>query len=194
MTIKDPWLQPWLTLVCERAGHAPVLELGCGKGQDTATLVQAGCSVVAIDLSASAIAQARQAVPQAEFHVKDIRQPFPLRAAQAGVVIASLSLHYFPWPDTLALVQRIRSTLKPEGLLLCRLNSTHDHHYGASGHTKIDDNYYVVDGEPKRFFDRTTAEALFADGWHTLSIAEQVIDRYAKPKVVWELVAEKTLG
>jgi hypothetical protein len=37
--LKDPWLQPWLALVRERAGNAPVLELGCGSGRDTATLV-----------------------------------------------------------------------------------------------------------------------------------------------------------
>jgi trans-aconitate methyltransferase len=186
---KDPWLLPWLALVHERAGGAPVLELGCGSGRDTATLVQAGCNVVGVDLSASAIAQARQAVPQAQLYAMDIQASFPL--AQAGVVLASLSLHYFTWPDTQALVERIRSTLTPHGLLLCRLNSTNDHHYGASGHSKIEENYYLVDGEPKRFFDRKSVDKLFAKGWRVLSVAEHVIDRYTLPKAAWEVVLEK---
>jgi SAM-dependent methyltransferase len=187
--LNDPWLQPWLALVRERAGNSPVLELGCGGGRDTATLVHAGCQVVGIDLSTGAITQARQAVPQAQFYAMDILAPFPL--AQAGVVVASLSLHYFSWPDTEALVQRIRSTLTPQGLLLCRLNSTNDHHYGASGHPKIHENYYLVDGEPKRFFDRDAVDSLFAKGWRVLSIAEHVIDRYTHPKAAWEVVLEK---
>lgn len=187
--LQDPWLQPWLALVRERAGSAPVLELGCGSGRDTATLVHAGCRVVGIDLSASAIAQARQAVPHAQFYPMDIQAPFPL--GQAGVVVASLSLHYFTWPETEALVERIRSILTPQGLLLCRLNSVNDHHYGASGHPKIDENYYLVDGEPKRFFDQEAVDKLFAKGWRVLSIAEHVIDRYTHPKAAWEVVLEK---
>lgn len=187
--LKDPWLKPWLALVRERAGGAPVLELGCGSGRDTATLVQAGCQVVGLDLSASAVATARLAVPQALLYAMDLQSPFPL--AQAGVVVASLSLHYFTWPDTEALVERIHSTLTPQGLLLCRLNSTNDHHYGASGHPKIDDHYYLVDGEPKRFFDRAEVDKLFAKGWRVLSTAEHVIDRYTHPKAAWEVVLEK---
>ena len=44
----DPWLVRWLPLVRERAGGTPVLELGCGRGQDTLSLVEAGLSVVAL--------------------------------------------------------------------------------------------------------------------------------------------------
>jgi Methyltransferase domain len=141
-----------------------------------------------VDLSASAIAQARLAVPQAQFYAMDIKQPSPL--VHAGVVVSSLVLHYFTWPDTEALVERIRNTLTPHGLLLCRLNSTNDHHYGASGHPKIEDNYYLVDGEPKRFFDRASVDRQFAKGWRVLSIAEHVIDRYTHPKATWEVTLE----
>ena len=120
-------------------------------------------------------------VPSAIFHCQDIRAPFPVE--RAGVVVASLSLHYFPWPETEALADRIRQLLLPAGVLLCRLNSTNDHHFGASGHPRIDDDYYMVDGEPKRFFDRAATERLFARGWRTLSLEEGVIDRYDHPKV-----------
>jgi SAM-dependent methyltransferase len=191
MSTTDPWLEPWLRLIAERAGAHPILELGCGPGLDTAVLQAAGHRIVAVDRSADSIARARASVPSAEFHCQDLRAPFPASAAGANVVVASLSLHYFSWNETLALVERIFDLLSPAGLLLCRLNSTNDHHYGASGHPQIEPNYYLVDGEPKRFFDRADMHALFATGWRVLHREERIVHRYAKPKSVWEAVLEK---
>jgi len=187
----DPWLQNWLQLLHDRAGVTPILELGCGIGKDTAILIEAGFRVVAVDLSPRAVERARDAAPQAEFHIRDLRAPFPVTAGEVGVIIASLSLHYFVWVETLALVERIRTTLRPWGALLCRLNSTNDHNYGAIGYPRIEDNYYLVQGEPKRFFDQTSIDAVFATGWRKLSVAERVIARYSQPKVVWEVILER---
>ncbi len=186
---SDPWLERWLPLIGERAGSLPILEIGCGGGRDTEVLAGAGHRVSAVDLSPDAIAKARVRAPQAQFHCQDIRAPFPV--SEAGVVVASLSLHYFPWPETEALVGRIRNLLRPAGLLLCRLNSTNDHHFGASGHPQIDENFYLVDGAPKRFFDRAAVDRLFTSGWRTLGTEERIIDRYERPKSVWEVVLEK---
>jgi SAM-dependent methyltransferase len=188
---SDPWLRNWLQLLHDRAGAVPILELGCGTGKDTAILVEAGFRVVAVDLSPQAIERARDAAPQAEFHIRDLRAPFPVAAAEVGVIIASLSLHYFAWAETLALVERIRTTLRPWGALLCRLNSTRDDNYGAIGYPCIEDNFYLVQGEPKRFFDQTSIDKVFATGWHKLSVAERVIGRYSQPKVVWEVIVER---
>jgi len=152
-------------------------------------LAGAGHRVIGVDLSAPAIAKARARLPDGEFHCQDLRAPFPVR--RAPVVVASLSLHYFPWRETLALAARIRDILPSGGLLLCRLNSTNDHHFGASGHPRIEPDYYLVDGEPKRFFDRAAVEALFAEGWRRLHADERTVDRYEKPKVLWEIVLEK---
>jgi SAM-dependent methyltransferase len=187
----DPWLNRWLPLIGERSAGLAILELGCGGGRDSATLVEAGHRVVAVELSARAVARARERVPSAEVHHQDIRAPFPVGNDGAGAVLASLSLHYFSWPETIALVERIRQVLRPAGVLLCRLNSTNDHRFGASGHPPIEDNYYLVDGEPKRFFDRAAVDRLFASGWSTLGIEERMIDRYDHPKAVWEVVLQR---
>ncbi len=190
LTTSDPWLDRWLSLIGERTAGLPILELGCGGGRDSEVLAAAGHRVVGVDLSSIAIAKARERVPAADFHCQDVRAAFPVE--RAGVILASLSLHYFPWEETAALVERIRQTLVSNGLLLCRLNSTNDHHHGASGHPAIDANYYLVEGEPKRFFDRAAVDRLFAAGWRVLFQEEGVIARYDHPKSVWETILERT--
>jgi len=191
-TDTDPWLTRWLPLIAEHAAGQPILELGCGGGRDSATLAVAGHTVIGIDLSAAAVARACARVPGGQFHVQDIRAPFPA-ASGLGVILASLSLHYFGWPETLALLARIGGHLRPGGLLLCRLNSTADVNFGATGHPRLADNFYLVDGSPKRFFDRPAVDALFADGWRVLSREEHVVDRYEQPKALWEVVAQHAI-
>lgn len=187
----DPWLDRWLPLIAARVGNHAILELGCGPGIDTEVLARAGHHVVAIDLSASAIAEARRRAPSCEFHCQDMRTLFPASARKVNVGIASLSLHYFCWEETLALVGRVREALEPAGVLLCRVNSTNDQHYGASGHPRLEDNYYLVNGRPKRFFDRAAVDAMFDIGWRVLHIEHQLVHRYAQPKALWEIVLER---
>jgi SAM-dependent methyltransferase len=188
----DPWLDPLLSELRSRAGDKPVLELGCGDGIDTAALVESGCRVIAIDNSETALTEARRRMPMAEYHCQDLRAPFPLGSGRAGVVVASLSLHYFPWQETVELVERVRHVLAPGGLFLCRLNSTNDRNHGSIGHPAIEKNYYLVAGRPKRFFSQKEVELLFASGWRVRTLVEEVIHRYAMPKVVWRVVAAAT--
>jgi len=189
--LTDPWLERWLPLILERAGPGPVLEIGCGTGQDTATLAKAGARVVAFDLSPLSVAIAKARVPKADITCRDVRDPFPTLGPDVGAVIASLSLHYFSWAETEALAARIRGVLRPGGLFLCRLNSTRDHYHGASGYPEIEPNLFSVNGHPKRFFDRAAIERLFADGWREISIEELITHKYALPKVLWELALER---
>jgi SAM-dependent methyltransferase len=188
--LHDPWLERWLPSIARYAQQGPILELGCGPGDDTATLAAAGHPVIALDRSPAAVAQTRARVPGAEVHQQDVRAPFPVGPGGASVILASLSLHYFAWPETCDLVARIHQTLAPRGLFLCRVNSTADHHFGARGHPEIAQNYYSVNGEPKRFFDRPTLLKLFTPAWTLLSIEEQLTHKYEQPKALWELALE----
>lgn len=189
--LHDPWLQRWLPLAVQHAGDKPVLEIGCGHGDDTAVLAGAGLRVIAFDLSRMAVAAARMRVPSASIECRDIRSPFPAAATDVGLVVASLSLHYFPWAETVAIFRRIHEALRPGGLFLCRLNSTEDRHFGAIGHPEIEPDFYMVDGEPKRFFDARSIAALFAKGWKVASQEHFVTRKYLKAKALWEVVLEK---
>ena len=189
--IADPWLQRWLPRIAEGTGNAPVLEIGCGSGADTAVLIQAGCRVVAFDLSPEAVSEARRAAPAATITVQSVEQPFPLEGAGIGVVVASLSLHYFSWAQTLSVVARIQSTLRPGGLFLCRLNSTQDKNYGAVGHPEVEPGLYMVGGQAKRFFAEADVASLFHVGWRVLSCQHVESLKYGAPKYLWEVAAER---
>ena len=189
--LPDPWLERWLPSLRESAGSRSVLEIGCGIGDDTATLVDAGLSVVAFDISKAAVAATRLRVPKATVVHRDVRDPFPVGAGAAGAIVASLSLHYFPWRETVDLVARIRSTLCPAGLFLCRVNSTEDRNFGAVGHPVIEPNYYLVDGQAKRFFDGNDVDRLFETGWQTLSRTHASTGKYVRTKNLWEIAVRR---
>lgn len=188
----DPWLERWLPLLAKRCGGRCLLELGCGGGRDTATLVAAGHRVIALELDPERVAKAQRANPTAEIHAGDVRNPFPLEGRIPGAVVASLSLHYFPWMETERIVERIRMCLPPGGLLLCRLNSTKDFHHGAAGHMVLEESFCQVGDLTKRFFDEGAVRRLFRSGWTFLSLEEHTIDRYEHPKVAWEAVLERS--
>ncbi len=190
--LPDPWLQRWLPLVIQHAQSRKVLEIGCGCGDDTAVLVDAGLSVCAFDLCEGSVATTRLRVPTATVECRNLLEPFPVEEHGAGVVVASLTLHYFPWHQTIELMERVRRTLMPGGIFLCRLNSTDDWNFGASGHPVIEENYFLVDGQPKRFFDERNLQELFAAGWQTLSREHRVSQKYSRKKALWELVLQRS--
>jgi SAM-dependent methyltransferase len=187
----DPWLDRWLTLIKARAGQRPVLEIGCGYGDDTATLAKAGLRVIGFDLSRASVASTKIRLPSANIERRDVRDPLPDNATKLGAALASLSLHYFPWEETVSIVDRVRLSLRLGGVLLCRLNSTEDKNFGANGCEEIEPNYFLVNGQPKRFFDENAVRRLFADGWNTIALEHITTDKYRKPKSAWEVILER---
>mgnify|MGYP003584506142 FL=1 len=188
---SDTWLDRWTHLIAERAGDAHILEIGCGHGDDTVALVNAGLNVFAFDLSSASIAVAKLRAPAARIECRDTRDPFPEEASSLGVVVASLSLHYFPWAETQSIVERIRQVLRPGGVLLCRLNSTRDSNFGAGVGPRLEENYHLVDGQPKRFFDEEAVSRLFQDGWRRISLEHMTTRKYLRRKALWEVVVER---
>ncbi|MFV0680215.1 hypothetical protein [Ottowia sp.] len=71
------------------------------------------------------------------------------------------------------------------------MNSTEDHNFGASGHPEIEPNFFMVNGQAKRFFDEASVAELFANGWRQLSLEHFVSRKYMKPKALWEVAVER---
>jgi SAM-dependent methyltransferase len=185
---NDPWLDKWLELLQKKSAGGYVLELGCGNGLDTVDLLSAGCKVVAMDIEMENLVECAASVPGADILQADIGKPLPFAKGSASVIIASLSLHYFSWDVTLQIASELKRCIKNDGLLLARFNSVNDHHYGSLSTLEIEPNFYKVGTSTKRFFDENSVR-LFLQGWNIQFLKENIIDRYKKPKYVWEAMA-----
>lgn len=92
---EDAWLRRWWDLLHSNR-DAPVLDLGCGAGEDALLLSRWGFRVVAVDFSGKALELTGRRAPEAETEHVDLTQGLPFPDAHFGAIVASLSLHYFP--------------------------------------------------------------------------------------------------
>jgi ubiquinone/menaquinone biosynthesis C-methylase UbiE len=198
--IDKSWLHKWQSILSNKT----VLELGCGHGRDTGDLLTLVNSLVACDINVDDISMHFKQSAKLSIQQIDHSQPLPFDDQIFDVVVASLSLHYFDWQKTLAIVAEISRILTPNGCFICRLNSINDTEFGATGYQQLDTNYFHVKGINKRFFDQKMIEDLFSEQlsdstesskvqWTLNQLNEQQIDRYEKPKFVWEFIAQKSI-
>ena len=189
LRISEPsWLARWQHLL--HLGQAtPVLEIGCGSGMDSQHLAAQG-RLIAADYAVEGLQLARQVAPSAQFLQLDLRNNLPFAPESFQVVVASLCLHYFSWQRTEAIVAQLYACLRRNGHLLARVNSSKDKNHGAVGHPALEPNYYLVNGEPKRFFDAPSMLRLFQERWTVVSLEEMEIQR-GQSKVVWEIILQK---
>lgn len=185
----DLWLEPYTEELKKSAG-VPILDLGCGAGNNALYLHELGHRIIACDLSEAALSKVRELVPAAETRKVRMPEPLPFAAESFQVVVADLSLHYFAWEDTVQIATDIRRILRPGGVLLCRVNSVHDMEYGAGKGRELEPHYYEWEGKRKRFFDKDQLERLFGEGF-SAELREASMNRYDKPKAVWVAAARK---
>ena len=167
-------------------GELRILDLGCGPGRDALHLVKLG-HVTAADANQQRLAECALRAPAAQVLRLDISRPLPFKSASFDFILASLSLHYFSWNNTVNIAAELRRCLSSAGRSIVRLNSTNDTNYGANSRDEIEPNYYRVGSANKRFFDLAAVQQLFQD-WHIHSASEKQINRYEKTKVVWEVL------
>jgi cyclopropane fatty-acyl-phospholipid synthase-like methyltransferase len=105
-------------LIARLTPGAAVLDAGCGAGLPIARdLVQAGCRVTGVDLSAEQIRLARAHVPEAMFvHADLMATEFAPASFQA--IVAYYAIFHLPRAEHAALFNRFRTWLRPGGYLL----------------------------------------------------------------------------
>jgi SAM-dependent methyltransferase len=181
----DAWILEHSKVISESLLHEkPLLELGSGTGRDTIILEKYG-PVVATDISVDLL-QAQQS-KSSNLVCLDISKTLPFKENSFCLILASLSLHYFSWKESEQIISEIRRVLIDKGFLIIRVNSVNDVNHGANSDEVIDSNFYRVGNRTKRFFDHDSIEELFLN-WNIIEAREREIDRYKKPKFIWEVV------
>ena len=148
--VFDDWLDKYLNIL--KKASTPILDLGCGKGNNALYLTEKGFNVVACDYSKEAIKSLKKFVPKAKTKLVDISKKLPFNNQEFEIIIADLSLHYFDSKTTMQIMEEIKRILKKGGHIFARVNSLNDTNHGAGQGVKLEENYYFVDGYNKRFF------------------------------------------
>ena len=184
----DNWLDRYVNLFKE---NARVVELGCGRAYGSKFLLDNGFTdITACDISGEVIKMVNSFLPSLKTMVFDMGEGLPFDDNSVDVVIADLSLHYFDSKTTSFVFDEIYRILSDDGLLIARVNSVNDVNYIPKGASELEKNYYYDGSIYKRFFGREDFDSLF-DGFDTLNISEEPMDRYVIPKVLWEFCIKK---
>lgn len=181
----DDWLDLFKQIINDC--KTPIIDLGCGSGNDTLYLVKRGKEVIPCDYSNAAIRNIQKNFPEIKrTECFDMSKGLPFENNFTDLIICDLSLHYFTEKTTFEILKELERVLKPNGTLIFRVNSVNDVNHGAGEGEEIEHHLYkTIDGRYKRFFDQDDIKKFFAD-WDTLFIHEETMGRYEKEKVLWK--------
>ena len=185
----DLWLDKYKNILIN-SKDTPIIDLGCGIGNNTFYLKERGYEVISCDFSEKALIRLSNFIDNLKIKCFDLKDGLPFKDNCTRIVISDLSLHYFTWDDTQKIIKDINRILINEGVLLCRVNSTNDKNYGAGEGIEIEENFFNIDGKLKRFFNEQQLKKLFKD-WDIQYINETEISRYKMSKIVWEISVKK---
>ncbi len=187
--IYDNWLDKYQGLL--HNVKTPILDLGCGTGNDTLYLTEKGYSVIACDYAKEALECIKKYIPTAQPMYVDIAKKLPFKNSEFQIIIADLSLHYFDHETTIEIMKEIKRILKTGGYLLARVNSINDVNHGAGRGKKIETNFYYVEGYNKRFFNLNDVNKYFSI-IGKIEAKETTMLRYEKPKRLIEIKVQNT--
>ena len=190
-TIKvDDWLEKFDDIIM--GTQKPILDLGCGGGNDTLYLISKGKQVISCDQSPSAINNIRKNFPEVyDAKCFNMLDGLPFEDEAFDVVIADLCLHYFLKTDTEKILNDIRRILTPGGHLILRVNSINDVLHGAGQGPEIEHHVFEMEGKTiKRFFNEEDIRSFFKD--FTIEyLREEIMTRYKLEKRLYRVCVKK---
>ena len=167
----DDWLDKFETII--DSCSTPILDLGCGSGNDTLYLINKNFPEV-YDTKC--------------FNMLD-GMPFDNNSFE--LIIADLCLHYFKEKDTFELLNEIRRILTVGGRLIFRVNSVNDVNHGAGQGNEIEHHLYETsDKRLKRFFDEKDIKFFFKD-FDIEYLNEEIMTRYKLEKRLYRVCVRK---
>ncbi len=187
--VYDGWLADYEKEIedCQ----TPIVDLGCGLGNNILFLLEKGKRVLACDYSDVAIETIKKEMPKAQTKLFDMTEKFPIEDDFTDVVIADLSIHYFTKDVTKGVIEEIKRILKPNGIFLFRVNSTKDSNF-ISRQNKMEDEFFWEEREQKskRCFDEKSIGEFFAE-WKIEKVKKETMLRYGKEKKLWNCAVRK---
>lgn len=177
----DGFLDPYAEVIAQT--KLPVIDLGCGTGNNALWLSEHNKQVIACDYAKEALEILHAHVPEAVTCQCDLSAPLPFADASADTIISDMSLHFFDEAATRRLIAEIARILRPRGCLVLRCNHIDDYKPAANV-LELEPNFYHIDGLDMRYFDRDSLLDFFA-GWRVHSLEADLLTRYTPARHVW---------
>lgn len=186
----DDWLNDFNEII--NKCKTPILDLGCGSGNNTLYLINNNKKVIAADLSSNAITNIIKNFPEIyDTKCFNMLDGFPFEDNSFEVIIADLSLHYFKKRDTEKIVNDLKRILCKNGYLIIRVNSINDVNHGAGQGLEIEKHLFQTeDGRLKRFFDENDIRDFFKD-FNIIYLNEEIMTRYKLEKRLFRVCMQK---
>ena len=187
----DNWLEDFDDIIMH--SERPILDLGCGSGNDTLYLISRGKQVIACDQSENAIHSIKRDFPEITDTVCfNMLDGLPFEKESFDVVLADLCLHYFLKKETEYVISEIKRILVPGGHLILRVNSVNDVNHGAGQGKQIERHVFETEsGMIKRFFDEEDVRFFFG-GFEIVYLKEEIMSRYKLEKRLFRVCAKKS--
>ncbi len=186
----DDWLELFDDVIdkCD----TPVLDLGCGSGNDTLYLINKDKSVISCDLSPKAIELIRRNFPEVDdARCVNMLEGLPFDDDTFEVIVADLCLHYFLEQDTINIINDLKRVLKKDGYIILRVNSINDVNHGAGQGKEVEKHVFETeDGRLKRFFDEQDIRFFFKD-FNIEYLNEEIMTRYQLEKRLFRVCVRK---
>ena len=185
---KDIMTDNWLDTFKDKVQNVdtPIIDLGCGMGNNILYLINMNKKVIACDQSINAINNIKKIFKNVDTMCFNMLDDLPFKDNSCDLIIADLSLHYFKWKDTIKIINEIKRVLKNNGYLIFRVNSIKDKNHGSGSGAIIEKHLYMTnDGLLKRFFDEEDIYRFFKD-FDIEYLNEEVMTRYKLEKVLYK--------
>lgn len=184
----DGWLNKYIHLLKKQDS---IIELGCGRAYCSNYLLQNEFkNIIACDFSKEVLKIVNRKNPDLNTKLFDMSTGLPFINMSINAVIADLSLHYFNSSTTRIIFDEIYRILKNNGYLIARVNSSSDISHISSNFKEIEKNFFHDGNIYKKFFDKEDFDLLFKN-FEIYNIEEMYMNRYEKPKILWEFCIKK---
>ena len=143
--------------------NMPIIDLGCGNGNNIPFLLGKGRGVIPCDGASTAIRNVEKRFPGINAaYCFNMLDKFPLNNNMTDLIVSDLSLHYFTREDTIRILKELKRILVNNGHILLRVNSLNDNNYMNELVSEVEPHLYLTrDGRYKRFFSQEDIYDMF---------------------------------
>lgn len=184
----DKWLNKYIYLI--KKDHS-IVELGCGRAYCSNYLLKNGFkNILACDFSEEVLKIVKKENNNLKTMLFDMEDGLPFKDNSINIIIADLSLHYFNLSKTKYIFDEIYRVLQKQGYLIARVNSINDKFHIPKNSKEIEKNFFYDGNIYRKFFEEKDFEHIFKN-FTVISLEKKYMNRYEKPKVLWEFCIKK---